>query len=82
MVDFGSRDIYIFFPFPFFLTVYVYASVCDFVYIASLLPFVLGFCLSVFVCLLVCFRIVFKHLLSLVDLFFGLVAVFFFFLIL
>ena len=35
--------------FLFFVSVYVYASVCDFVCIASLLPFVLGFCLSVFV---------------------------------
>ena len=30
------------------MSVYVYASVCDFVCIALLLPFVLGFCLSVF----------------------------------
>ena len=37
------------------MIVYVYASVCDFVCIALLLPFVLGFCLSVFlfVCLYV-----------------------------
>ena len=47
-VDFGSNDIYIFSPFSLFVTVYVYASVCDFVCIALLLPFVLGFCLSVF----------------------------------
>ena len=39
--------IYIFFPFSLFVSVYVYASVCDFVCIALLLPFVLGFCLSV-----------------------------------
>ena len=31
-----------------FVSVYVYASVCDFVCVALLLPFVLGFCLSVF----------------------------------
>ena len=47
-VDFGSKDIYIFPPFSLFVSVYVYASVCDFVCIALLLPFVLGFCLSVF----------------------------------
>ena len=54
-MDFGSNDIYIFFPFSLFVSVYVYASVCDFdfVCIALLLPFVLGFCLSVFV--LFCF---------------------------
>ena len=40
--------IYIYFcPFSLFVSVYVYASVCDFVCIALLLPFVLGFCLSV-----------------------------------
>ena len=48
-MDFGSNDIYVFFPFSLFVNVYVYASVCDFVCIALLLPFVLGFCLSVFV---------------------------------
>ena len=47
-VDFGSNDTYFFFPFSLFVSVYVYASVCDFVCIALLLPFVLGFCLSVF----------------------------------
>ena len=47
-MDFGSNDIYIFFPFSLFLNVYVYASVCYFVCIPLLLPFVLGFCLSVF----------------------------------
>ena len=36
-------------PFSLFLSVYVYASLCDFVCIALLLPFVLEFCL--FVCL-------------------------------
>ena len=30
------------------MTVYVYASVCDFVCIALLLPFVLGFCLFIY----------------------------------
>ena len=44
VVDFGSNDIYIFFPFSLFVSVYVYASLCDFVCIALLLPFVLGFC--------------------------------------
>ena len=40
-----------FFPFSLFVSVYVYASLCDFVFIALLLPFLLGFCLSVFVSL-------------------------------
>ena len=39
--------IYIYyFPFSLFVSVYVYASLCDFVCIAFLLPFVPGFCLS------------------------------------
>ena len=41
--------IYIFFPFSLFVSVYLYASVCEFVSIALLLPFVLGFCLSAFI---------------------------------
>ena len=40
--------IYIFSPFSLFVNVYVYASVCDVVSIALLLPFVLGFYLSGF----------------------------------
>ena len=48
-MDFGSNDIYILFPFSLFVSVHVYASLCDFVCIALLLPFVLGFFLSVFV---------------------------------
>ena len=57
-MDFESKDIYIYiyiyiyFPFSLIVSVYVYASVCDFVCIALLLPFVLGFCLSVFFLLL------------------------------
>ena len=47
VVDFGSNDFF-FFPFSLFVSVYVYASVCDFVCIALLLPFVLGFSVSVF----------------------------------
>ena len=35
-------NIYIFFPFSLFVSVYVYASLCNFVCIALLLPFVLG----------------------------------------
>ena len=35
------------------MSVYVYASMCDFVCIALLLPFVLGFCLSGIFCLFV-----------------------------
>ena len=47
-MDFGSNNIYIFPPFSLFVSVYVYASLCDFVCIALLFPSVLGFCLSVF----------------------------------
>ena len=48
--------IYIFiFPFSLFVSVYVYASVCDFVCIALLLPFVIGFCLSGFFVVVVLF---------------------------
>ena len=57
-MDFGNNDIYIFFPFSLFVSVYVYAPVCDFVCIALLLPFVLGFCQSVVV--VVFFSIVFR----------------------
>ena len=46
-VDFGKRYI-IFSTFPLLVSVYVYASVCDFVCIALLLTFVLGFCPSFF----------------------------------
>ena len=48
-----------FFPFSLFVGVYVYASVCNFVCIALLLPFVLGFCLYIF-CFFVFFNIVFN----------------------
>ena len=57
-VDFGSRDIYFFIPFYLLVSVYVNVSVCDFVSIAFLLSFVLGFCLSdfgVFLVYLFCF---------------------------
>ena len=40
--------IYVLFPFSLFVNVFVYASVCGFVCIALLLPFVLGFCVTVF----------------------------------
>ena len=46
-VDFRSNDVYFFFSFSLFVSVYAYASVCHFLCIALLLPFVLGFCLSV-----------------------------------
>ena len=64
-MDFGSNDIYIYiyiFTFSIFVSVYVYASVGDFVCIALFLPFVLGFCLSVFwgVCVGVFFSILFS----------------------
>ena len=41
-----SQKIYIFFPFSLFVSVYVYVSLCDFVCIALLLPFVPRFCQS------------------------------------
>ena len=47
-MDCGSKNIHIYFPFSLFVSVYWYASVCDFVCIALLLPFVLGFYLSIF----------------------------------
>ena len=40
--------LYIYFPFSLFLSVYKYASLCDFVCIGLLLPFDLGFCLFIF----------------------------------
>ena len=43
----GATICIFFFPFSLFVSVYVYASVCDFVCIALLLSFLLGFCLSV-----------------------------------
>ena len=49
-----GATIYIyFFPFSLFVSVYVYASVCDFVCIALLLPLVLGSLCTFF--LFVCF---------------------------
>ena len=45
----GAMIYIYFFPFSLFVSVYVYASVCDFVCIAMLLPFALGFCLSFFI---------------------------------
>ena len=49
VVYFGSNEICIYFSFfPFCECVCVYASLCDFVCIASLLPFVLVFGLSIF----------------------------------
>ena len=44
-----------FIPFSLFLNVYVYPSLCDFVCIGLLLPFVLGFSLNVFF-VLFCFQ--------------------------
>ena len=46
-MDFESNNIFIFFPFSLFVSVYVYASLCDFVCMALFLPFVLGFYLSI-----------------------------------
>ena len=56
--------IYIFAPFSLFVSVYAYAFVCDFVCIALLLPFVLGFCLSVFFCLFGIFLVYFSVLVT------------------
>ena len=53
----GAMIYIFFFPFSLFVSVYVYASVCDFVGIALLLPFVLGFCLSIFFFFLVYFLV-------------------------
>ena len=47
-LDFESNDTYIFFPFSLFVSVYVYASLCDFVCIDLLLLFVLGLSLFFF----------------------------------
>ena len=68
---------YIFFSFSLFVSVYVCAPFCDFLCIAFLLPFVLGFCL--FVSVFIFFLYSFWGLLSLVDMFLGLVALFSFF---
>ena len=46
---------YIFSPFPLFLSVYVYALLCDFVFIGLLLPFILGLCLFIFLLLFLFF---------------------------
>ena len=59
-VDFGSNDIYFFFPFSIFVSVYVYDSVWDFVCTALLLSFVLGFCLSMVFYLFIFLSIVFS----------------------
>ena len=49
--------IYIYFPFSLFVSVYVYVSLCDFVCVGLLLPFVLGFSLFIF-----CFFVFFLFL--------------------
>ena len=54
-------------PFPFFVSVYVYASGWDFVCIALLSPFVLGFSLSVFFVVVVVFLL--KKILFLIIIF-------------
>ena len=56
----GATIFIFFFPFSLFGSVYVYASVCDFVCIALLLQFVLGFCLSILFVFLFVFSIVFS----------------------
>ena len=81
-------------PFSLFVSVYVYASVCDFVCVALLLPFVLGLWLSILVlfCFFLCFfRIVFSDFIfggcffwfgcSLLSLFFLLFLIFLFLII-
>ena len=49
-------NIYIF-PLSLFVSVYVYAALCDFVCIALLLPLVLWLCPSVFVGFFFCYTI-------------------------
>ena len=49
-----------FFPFSLFVSVYVYASLCGFVCISLLLPFVLGSCPFFFVLFCLFFSIVFS----------------------
>ena len=56
---FFNIQIHIFIPFPLFVSVYVYSSLCDFVCIALLLPFVLEICLSSFLVVCLFFSIVF-----------------------
>ena len=73
-VDFGSNDIYIYIPFPLFLSVYVYTSLCDFVCIALLLPFVLEFCLLCFFWFVSFLSIVFTTCNHWWICFFGLIA--------
>ena len=69
-----GATIYIFFsPFSLFVSVYVYASVCDFVCKALLLPFVLGFCLSIFL-----FFLLLKNLLFLIYFYFKNFILFYF----
>ena len=58
-MDFGSNDIYIFFPFSLFVSVYVYASVCDFFlysFAFTICPRVLFVCFFFFNIVLVIIR--------------------------
>ena len=82
-MDFGSNDIYIFFSFSLFVSVYVYVSVCDFVCIVLFLPFVLGFCLSVFFCCCCSYFLLLKKFffLIIIFLFFILITLFYFILL-
>ena len=73
--------IYIFSPFSLFVSVYVNASVCDFVCIALLLPFVLDFCLSISFVLFCFFSMVFSTCYHWRICFFGLDVLSFFLII-
>ena len=58
---FGEQQYTYLFPFSLFDSVYVYASLCDFVCMTLFLPFILGFCLSNFFVCFLFFSIVFSN---------------------
>ena len=76
-MDFGSNDIYIFFPYSLSVSVYVYASLCDSVCTTLLLPFVLGFRLSVFFFFFLVFFL-FKKIVFFLIIIFILITLFYF----
>ena len=75
-MELRTNDIYNYSAFSLCVSVYVYASVCDFLCIALLLPFVIGFSLSIFFFYLK--RIFF---LNNIFLFFNLITLFYFILL-
>ena len=72
-----GTTIYFFFPFSLFVSVYVYASVCDFFCIALLLPFVLGFYLSIFLVFLFFFFFLLKKIFFLKNYFLFFISLYF-----